>query len=136
MMQQGRDAKPRACPQWGVPQETVATCRGGENGRCQPSEAWGPDHCASLQCGPGLAVSFMLCPLEGKALLSWTANYSHRKPFQDNGRLTLKIMRIETVRHAFMEREAFKFAWQVEPISSESLQCAQDNEKCLKRGFP
>ena len=81
-------------------------------------------------------MSFMLCPLEGKALLSWAANYSHKKPFEDNGQLTLKIMRIETVRQAFMEREAFKFTWQMEPISSESLQCAQDNEKCLKHGLP
>ena len=52
------------------------------------------------------------------------------------GSSQLRIMRTETIRRVFMEREAFKFTWQMEPISSASLQCAQDNEKCLKHVLP
>ena len=39
------------------------------------------------------------------------------------------------VRQVFTETEAFKFTRQMEPISSEYLQWAQDNEKCLKHGL-
>lgn len=88
MMQEGGIAEPRACPRWGVPQETLATCREGED-RYQPlgvvSQLW-----CVLAVGPALVVSFILCPLEGKASLSWTANYSHKEPFEDNGQLTVK----------------------------------------------
>ena len=52
------------------------------------------------------------------------------------GSSQLRIMRIETIRQVFMEREAFEFTWQMEPISSASLQCARDNEKCLKHVLP
>ena len=51
---------------------------------------WCHSHGASLRWGPALAVSFILCPLEGKASLSWTANYPHKEPFADNGQLTVK----------------------------------------------
>lgn len=37
------------------------------------------------------------------------------------GSSQLRIMRIETIRRVFMEREAFKFTWQMEAVSSASL---------------
>ena len=52
------------------------------------------------------------------------------------GSSQLRIMRTETIRRVFMEREAFKFTWQMEAVSSASLQCAQGNEKCWKHVLP
>lgn len=134
-MQEAGIAEPRACPRWGVPQETLAACRAGRTEEpgfrggvsvvarpCGGVQHWlypsfcalwrGRHHCPGLQIIP-------------------TKNLSRTM-----GSSQLRIMRIETIRRVFMEREAFKFTWQMEAVSSASLQCAEDNEKCWKHVLP
>ena len=121
-------------PKVGVPQETLAASL---SGREVPASRGGV---SAVVC-PCSRVQHWPCPSfcalwRGRHHCPGLQIIPTKNLWRTMGSSQLRIMRIETIRQVFMEREAFEFTWQMEPISSASLQCAWDNEECLKHVLP
>lgn len=125
----GWDREPRACPRWEFHRRPWLLAEGED--RCQPlwmvSQSW-----CVLAVGSSTGCILHSVPSGGEGIIVLTANYPHKEPFEDNGQLTVKDNE---------DRWSGEYSWRERPLSSLgrwsqfrvlSLQCAQDNEKCLK----